>query len=354
MRPVLASLRSRRWVRRLLIALAVFLLLVGMGAVGLRTLLARQQALESSASIHQVGYVRIGGIPQWIEIRGWDRTNPVILWLHGGPGAPVLPASYASFLPWEKTFTIAHWHQRGAGLTYAATPGNPSPLTIDRMVQDGIEVAEHVRSRLRKDKVILIGHSWGSVIGTRMVQRRPDLFAAYVGTGQFNSLEDDGRDLFAAAMARAKASGDARAIESLTAVSSLPLTDVGRMNVVRKWGKSEDISDNPMLVLLAPLISPGYPLRKAFSLGNAFEVSRRALFDEEKQVRGTGILQPARILTGELCLDQDVHVIDVSVPVCVGVHGGERLDVTGPGRGRNRNVSGRQAGDAPGALSLPS
>ena len=71
-----------------------------------------------------------------------------------------------------------------------------------------------MRSRLHKDKIILIGHSWGSVIGTRMVQRRPDLFAAYVGTGQFNSLEDGSHDLFAAAMARAKARGDARAIES--------------------------------------------------------------------------------------------------------------------------------------------
>jgi pimeloyl-ACP methyl ester carboxylesterase len=263
----------------------VFLLLVGMGTVGLRALLAKQQALESSTAVHEAGYVQIGGVRQWIEIRGWDRTNPVILWLHGGPGAPVLPASYASFLPWEKTFTIVHWHQRGAGLTYAATPLNAPPLTIDRMAQDGIEVAEHVRSRLHKDKIILIGHSWGSVIGTRMVQRRSDLFAAYVGTGQSNSLEDDGRDLFAAAMERANASGDANAIESLTNVSSLPLTDVRRMDVVRKWGKTEDISDNPLLVLIAPLIFPGYPISKALSPGNAFEGSRRALFDEQQRVR---------------------------------------------------------------------
>jgi len=198
----------------LLSALAVVLVLVGIGVIGLRTLLAKQQAIESSSAVHEAGYVRIGDVPQWIEIRGWDRTNPVILWLHGGPGAPVLPASYASFLPWEKTFTLVHWHQRGAGLTYASTPLNAPPLNINRMVEGGIEVAEHVRSRLHKDKIILIGHSWGSVIGTRMVQRRPDLFAAYVGTGQFNSLEDDSHDLFAAAMARAKARGDARAIES--------------------------------------------------------------------------------------------------------------------------------------------
>jgi len=276
---------GRRWVRRLFIAFAVFLLLAGMAPVGLRALLAKQQALESSTAVHEAGYVQIGGVPQWIEIRGWDRTNPVVLWLHGGPGAPVLPVSYSSFLPWEKTFTLVHWHQRGAGLTYAAAPPNAPPLTIDRMVQDGIAVAEHLRQRLHKDTIILIGHSWGSVIGTRMVQRRPDLFAAYVGTGQFNSLDDDGRDLFAAAMERAKASRDTKAVESLTKVSSLPLTDIHRMDVVRTWGKTENISDNLLLAQIAPFISPGYPLSKAPRLREAFESSRRALFDEELQVR---------------------------------------------------------------------
>src|SRR4030095_3217823 len=88
---------KRRWVRRLLITVAGFLLLIGIGTAGLRVLLAKQQVLESSTAVHEAGYVQIGGVPQWIEIRGWDRTNPVILWLHGGPGAPVLPASYASF-----------------------------------------------------------------------------------------------------------------------------------------------------------------------------------------------------------------------------------------------------------------
>jgi len=264
---------------------ALFLLLIGVGAAGLRALLAKQQLLESSTAVHEAGYVQIGGIPQWIEIRGWDRTNPVILWLHGGPGAPVLPASYASFLPWEKTFTLVHWHQRGAGLTSAGRPLDGPPLTISGMVEDGIAVAEHVRRSLQKDKIIVIGHSWGSVLGTRMVQRRPDLFAAYVGTGQFNSLEDDGRDLFAAAMSRAKASGNATAVESLAGVASLPVTDVHRMDIVRTWGKTEDISDNPLLVLIAPLISPGYPISKTLGLGKAFAGSRRALFDEERQVR---------------------------------------------------------------------
>jgi pimeloyl-ACP methyl ester carboxylesterase len=275
----------RRWLRRVAISLIVVLLLIGMAVAGLRALLAKQQTIESPSAVHEAGYVQIGGAPQWVDIRGWDRANPVLLWLHGGPGAPVLPASYSSFLPWEKAFTVVQWHQRGAGLTYAAAPQNAPQLTIDRITQDGIEVAEHLRRRLQKTRIILIGHSWGSVIGTRMVQRRPDLFAAYVGTGQFNSLEDDGRDLFGAAMERAKASGNASAIDALSKVSALSPTDAGRMDVVRKWGKTEDISDNPLLVLMAPLISPGYPISQALAFKHGFERSRRALFSEELQVR---------------------------------------------------------------------
>jgi pimeloyl-ACP methyl ester carboxylesterase len=273
----------RRWVRRALVVAGIVVSLVVLGAAGLRTVLARQQAIESADGVHEAGYVTIGGRPQWIEIRGWHRTNPVILWLHGGPGGPVLPISYASFLPWERTFSIAHWHQPGAGLTYAAAPD--AALTIDRMADDGIEVAEYLRARLGQERLILVGHSWGSILGTRMAQRRPELFAAYVGTGQMNSLEDDGRDLFAAAMARATSASNAAAIAALEGVAALPPTDVRRMDAVRKWGKTEDMADNPLLVLIAPLLSPGYPLTRTLSVARGFDRSRRALFDEELRVR---------------------------------------------------------------------
>ncbi|HET9267898.1 MAG TPA: alpha/beta hydrolase, partial [Vicinamibacterales bacterium] len=212
------SITTRRWGRRLGVLVAVLTFLGAAAIPSLRFLLGRQQTITSPSGINEAGYVRIGGIPQWIDVRGWNRTNPVILWLHGGPGAVVLPASYASFLPWEHEFTLAHWHQRGAGLTSAATPDTGGPLTIDRMANDGIEVAEHLRRRLGAKTIILIGHSWGTVLGTHMAQRRPDLFAAYVGTGQMNSLEDDGKDLFTNAMTRAVAASNTRAIDALTAV----------------------------------------------------------------------------------------------------------------------------------------
>ena len=134
-------------------------------------------------------YVPIGGIRQWIQIRGEDRANPVLLYVHGGPGASALALSWA-WQPWEKYFTVVQWDQRGAGRTYRLNGDAEAPgMTIDQMTKDGIEVAEYLRAHLHKEKIVLLGHSWGSILGINMVRRRPDLFSAYVGTGQFVEAE---------------------------------------------------------------------------------------------------------------------------------------------------------------------
>jgi pimeloyl-ACP methyl ester carboxylesterase len=94
-------------------------------------------------------------------------------------------------IPWEKDFTLVEWDQRGAGRTFGRNgPDGTGVLSIDRLTQDGIELTQHLRSRLQKDQVILFGVSFGSVIGLRMVYGRPDLFATYVGSGQFVNARD--------------------------------------------------------------------------------------------------------------------------------------------------------------------
>jgi pimeloyl-ACP methyl ester carboxylesterase len=272
----------RRVVRWMLMASAVLMAVSVVLIAGLRLLIANGMRIEGPAAIQESGYVSIGGQRQWIELRGWNRANPVLLWVHGGPGAPVISASYSSFFPWEHQFTVVHWHQRGAGLTYAVNA--PQRLTIDTMVTDGIQAVEYVRSRLPDVPIIVVGHSWGSVLAMRMVQRRPDLFAAYVGTGQFTSLEDDGRDLFAAASARARRDSNESAARALGAVAALPVADVHRMDVVREWGRTEEVSDNPLLVYVGLLLSPGYPVHRVFSVTSGFAKSRADLFDEELHV----------------------------------------------------------------------
>jgi pimeloyl-ACP methyl ester carboxylesterase len=151
----------------------------------LRARNARDYAIATPNGIDEARYVKVGGIQQWITIRGEDRNNPVLLFLHGGPGDATNPWGYAGFRLWLKHFTVVQWDQRGAGRTFGKNrDAPPQAITIARMTQDGVELADVLRKQLRKDKIILVGHSWGSILGVHMVKARPDLFYAFVGTGQ--------------------------------------------------------------------------------------------------------------------------------------------------------------------------
>ncbi len=133
--------------------------------------------------IEEDRFVRIGGIEQWVTIRGDSRANPVILFLHGGPGNPLSPYADTIYAAWEKDFTLVQWDQRGAGRTYGRNP-EPAELTVAGMAADGIELAEYLTGLFGQEKIILVGGSWGSVLGVHMARARPDLFHAYLGAGQ--------------------------------------------------------------------------------------------------------------------------------------------------------------------------
>jgi pimeloyl-ACP methyl ester carboxylesterase len=145
---------------------------------------ARILQIDTPNGIAEYRFAAIGGIEQWITIRGEDRRHPVLLFIHGGPASP-----YSIFSPllrsWEKHFTIVQWDQRGAGKTFRKNgKAAGGVITLDRLVQDGIELTEFLRERLGHRKIILIGSSIGSLIAMMMAQSRPDLFHAYVGTDQ--------------------------------------------------------------------------------------------------------------------------------------------------------------------------
>ena len=183
---------------------------------------SREMAVEPTRGVNESGYVRIGGIEQWIQIRGEDRRNPVILWLNGGPGFSTMPATRL-VRSWEHAFTVVMWDQRGEGKTFQRTGSTlTASMTVDRMTQDGIEVAEYVRARLQKDKIIVLGHSWGSVLGVRMVKQRPDLFSVYVGTGQVTSMPADAVASYPLLRARAHDLGNRVAEEQLASIGPPP------------------------------------------------------------------------------------------------------------------------------------
>lgn len=142
----------------------------------------------ATSGINESGFMKIGGIEQWIAIQGQDRANPVILYLHGGPGEAQSPF-LNRFQAWERDFTVVNWDQRGAGKTYEKNGEAAMPaFNLERVVDDAIELAEYVRGKLGKQKLVLVGQSTGSLLGLKVAQRRPDLFYAYVGTAQFVSV----------------------------------------------------------------------------------------------------------------------------------------------------------------------
>ncbi|WP_254063431.1 alpha/beta hydrolase [Rhodanobacter sp. L36] len=170
--------------------------------------------------------VRIGGIDQWLSIRGHDRRNPVLLYLHGGPASPAMPADFTYQSAWEDYFTVVQWDQRGSGKTYAAnTEQQMAPgMTIAGMTGDAVQVVQYLRTRYAKRKIFILGHSWGTVLGVRLAQLHPEWFYAYIGVGQMVNVRRNEEIGYAFALREAKAHGNAKAVKELEAIAPYPGT----------------------------------------------------------------------------------------------------------------------------------
>ena len=240
-------------------------------------------AIRTPNGVQEAGFVDIGGIKQWVQIRGEDRENPVLLFVHGGPGASSLPISSA-WRPWEKQFTVVQWDQRGAGRTFGAAGDALAPtMTLDRMTQDGIELVEYLRSHLHKDKIILVGHSWGSFLGIRIARQRPDLFHAYVGTGQVVGRTTFEK-AFALTIARlqtlAQSANNAQALAELAPVASQPAITPGNRLIAAKWSKAlalPPVDSFPLAGPVPPLFMPDVSLRDLYNWHKGVAFSTRYL-----------------------------------------------------------------------------
>ncbi|HEY0115672.1 MAG TPA: alpha/beta hydrolase [Allosphingosinicella sp.] len=189
----------------------------------------------SDQPIRTQGFLPIGGIDQWVTIRGAACGNPVILFIHGGPGNPMSPYSETIFAEWEKDFTIVQWDQRGAGRTYGRNPGSSdTSLSLERMTADGIELATYLAANLGQRRLVLVGTSWGSVLGVHMARARPALFHAYVGVSQLVSYRDNQEASYRNLLARARAAGDAQTVASIEALGPPPWTNPRNFGILRR------------------------------------------------------------------------------------------------------------------------
>jgi pimeloyl-ACP methyl ester carboxylesterase len=263
----------------------------------LRARNARDYAVTTPNGIDEANYVKIGGLEQWITIRGEDRKNPVLLLLHGGPGDATNPWGYAGFRTWLKYFTVVQWDQRGAGRTFGRNgAAAASTITIERMAQDGVELAELLSKRLQKDKIVLVGHSSGSILGVFMAKARPELFYAFVGTGQVADPLRNYAVAYAALVEKASREGNSRALQELHEVGPPPYKDGKGFGVQRKWANLFEGADAFIASMVGfALTAPGYTLA---DINDWFEGQN---VSAEQLVPQTSVLDP-KLLGGEFAV----------------------------------------------------
>jgi pimeloyl-ACP methyl ester carboxylesterase len=211
------------------------------------------------------------------------RDNPVLLVLHGGPGSP-----YSIFTPllrsWRKHFTMVHWDRRGAVRTLGRNGrAGSGEMTSDRMVDDAVEVAEFLRG-LRKDKLILLVGSMGTLVGVPLVQRRPDLFSGYVGTDNYVEMTRNEALGCRMALDRVHAAGNTRAVAALEKIGPDPSRwDARAWGVKMQWTMGTDpVTPNgaTKLVLRLLLTAPTHTLRDVKHRLTGFAYTRNRMFEQ--------------------------------------------------------------------------
>ena len=250
-----------------------------------REIIAGLGKITNPTGIQENYKVKTGGIEQWIYVRGQDRKNPVILFVHGGPASPMSPAMWMFQRPIEEYFTVVNWDQRASGKTFLeAEPDSISgSININKYVDDAIELAEFINKRYKTEKVILVGHSWGTIIGLKAALKRPDLFHAYVGIGQVINTRDNERLSFEYAVSQAEKLKNAAALKELKSIAPYPGDQPitrERIIIARKWaqyyGGLSAFRDESKYYFNAPLLSPEYVEKdvSAIDNGNLFTLSR--------------------------------------------------------------------------------
>lgn len=179
-----------------------------------------QQIPNAIASLEKV---TINDSDQWITIRGQNKENPVLLFLSGGPGGSQLVTERRALGKLEESFIVVNWDQPGAGKSYNAV--DQKALTVDRYVNDGLALAAYLRDRFQKEKIFLLGESWGSALGVWMIQKEPDLFYAFGGTGQMVAFLENDLKCYQFAIDQARERGDTKKSRRLKSRDLLHITE---------------------------------------------------------------------------------------------------------------------------------
>jgi pimeloyl-ACP methyl ester carboxylesterase len=243
-------------------------------------------------------WVQINGVRQGMFIRGHRDDGdsgacgarvdkPVLLFVHGGPGMPeyFLDRTHPTGL--ERDFVVCWWEQRGAGISFSR--GIPrASMTVDRLVDDVVAVAGHLRERYRRDKVYLLAHSWGSFIGIQAAARAPESFHAYIGMGQVSHQQRAEVLAYEYELGEFRRRGDTRMVKALEEApvrmdtppprAYMRLRDKAMHSI--GVGTTRDMKSVVTGVFLPVWRTPAYTVREKIAIGRGKAWSRPILWDE--------------------------------------------------------------------------
>lgn len=282
---------------------------VGIIFVFFTQLTAATPKITKENSIAELREVRLNGRKEWVSIRGENRDKPLLLFLAGGPGGSQLAATRYELAELEKNFVVVNWEQPGAGKSYSAIA--KKQLTPEIYVKDGTALVRSLLKEFQQEKLYLLGESWGSALGVFMVKERPELYHAFMGTGQMVAFEETEKIDYALAMKLAKENGDQKVVDTLLKNGEPPY-----------YGKAVTVKSSAYLNYLSQAMAKNPEIQNAgFATLRDLSAKEYGLLDKVNYLRG--ILQTFNHVYPQLYgidLRKDYPKLEVPVYFLLGKH----------------------------------
>lgn len=176
--------------------------------------------IDGDNAISELCEITVNDSKQWLTLRGKNKDAPVILFLSGGPGGSQMGNARVALSELEDNFVMVQWDQPGSGKSRWAVPRQQ--ITLDRYLQDGHAVTQYLKQKFGKKKIYVIGESWGSALGVLLMQRHPEDYAAFIGSGQMVDFAQTEVDDYKLALKIAKERGDTAKVKQLERRGSPP------------------------------------------------------------------------------------------------------------------------------------
>jgi len=283
-----------------------FFLFLYIGFLLYKKYLRNSTKIETSNGISSLEEITLGNIKQWIFIRGINQNNPILLFLHGGPGAPLLGMSSSRKYDSEliKHFTVVHWDQRGAGKSFRGDIPVDS-MTLDRFVEDCNELIDYLRNRFHAQKVFIVAHSGGTVIGIKTAYKYPEKIHAYVGVAQVVNEYEQQKISYDFIIEEAQKAGDIGVQTSMNAIGPPPYESSKKFlkmaGYVDKYGGFMHSKSMIDLIFLTFnfLTSPEYSLSEGIRTfrNKGFYFTINAMWEELRNVNLAKEIQSLKVPT---------------------------------------------------------